>query len=276
MLLTDLINEDDLLNEISFKKTLGTAALGLGLMHGANSLYNYANPPAPNLTPQVAPINAETDEINTQDVNKAVNAIDRETPESPQSLLTSAELKKDFILKVKPLIDKQNAQIISDRKFLISINGYSHLNNAQHSRFQRIAKQYGTNDIKELLVRVDIVPETLTLAQAALESGWGQSQFAQNGDSLFGQKASRDSNNFASYDSYSQSIAAYMHNLNTNPAYSKFRNARYYMRKHGDSLNATLLARTLVAYDITGKAYTKKVSNMINHVIPKAEQLAMD
>lgn len=275
MLINDLINGGDLLNEISFKKTLGTAALGLGLIHGGQSLHNYEHPAAPNLTHQITPDVSSDKTLNISDIPKVVQAISKEAPQAEQPQLTTTELKTDFILKVRPLIDRQNAQIISDRKFLLSIQHSPHLNNQQQSKYEIICTQYNSSDIKELLVRVDVIPEALTLAQAATESGWGKSNFAQDGHSLFGQKVSRDSNDFASYDSFQQSITAYMHNLNTNPAYKKFRMARHYMRTHGNELNAVLLARTLTAYDSTGKAYTKKIQLMINHVIPQAERLAM-
>jgi Bax protein len=260
------------LEEASFGKTLGSAALALGLGMGGNSLYKFANPPAPVLHHAVA---HTSDEGDAPSINTLDTMMQSEKPNQSNTVQqTPEQIKKAFILKIKPLIDKENDSILSDRNFLIHIENKSNLDNHQTAKFQLISKKYGSNDIKELLSRVDVIPTVLTLSQAALESGWGSSKFAVNNHSLFGQKASRDSNDFASYANINQSVQAYMHNLNTNPAYKKFRQARYYMRKHGDELNPILLARTLVAYDSTGNKYTKKIQNMVKNVIPKAEELA--
>jgi len=288
MRLDDLFETE--LDEASFRKTLGTAALGLGLLHGGADIASKFNQPTHAATSSSTTQYKDDSDVLTPlpdpdpviDISKYKPTKKSEPTKQVKPEVTldtddksPAELKKEFISKIKPLVDKQNNKILSDRKFLLSIrNNLSHLTGEQKARYKNICATYKSDNINDLLLKVDVIPSELTLAQAALESGWGTSDFAQNNASLFGQKASRDSDQFAQYENYQQSISAYMHNLNTNPAYSKFRNARHYMRSH-NSMNAAILAKTLVAYDSTGTAYTKKIQHMITHVIPKAEKLAL-
>jgi Bax protein len=133
--------------------------------------------------------------------------------------------------------------------------------------------------LKELLRRVDIVPPSLALTQAALESGWGTSRFAQEGNALFGQKAFNDSvdsllsrhkkpadvHRYRSYDSLMSAVRSYVHNLNSHPAYGEFRSQRAELRKKaGDGpLDGDNLARTLLRYSERGLSYTADIRQMM-------------
>ena len=130
------------------------------------------------------------------------------------------------------------------------------------------------DDIKlaELLLhRVDTIPVALALAQAAVESGWGTSRFAQQGNALFGQwawtesagmrplAASNERAVVRSFGSLFESVRAYMHNLNTHQNYSRFRDARYHLRPQAEKIKASRLATYLDSYAEIGQAYVKKL-----------------
>ena len=111
----------------------------------------------------------------------------------------------------------------------------------------------------------------LALAQAAVESGWGTSRFARQGNALFGQWAWTDSagmrplaasNDHAvvrSFGSLLESVRAYMHNLNTHQNYKRFRDARYSLKPQAEEVKAIRLAAYLDSYAEIGQAYVKKL-----------------
>ncbi len=133
--------------------------------------------------------------------------------------------------------------------------------------------------LRELMRRVDAVPPSLALTQAALESGWGTSRFAQEGNALFGQKAfndtveslltrhskAEDAHRYRSYDSLLSAVRSYVHNLNSHPAYGEFRAQRAEARKKAADapLDGDSLARTLLRYSERGLSYTADLRQMI-------------
>lgn len=129
---------------------------------------------------------------------------------------------------------------------------------------------------RKLLTRLDEIPPALALAQAAIETGWGSSRFALEGNSLFGQwtftKGSglqpnqRDNGAthlVASFPDLRASVRAYMRNLNTNSAYHEFRTARAAQRTAQQSLNADNLAAHLYRYSQRGEAYVNEIRRII-------------
>jgi len=130
--------------------------------------------------------------------------------------------------------------------------------------------------LEELLLRVDQVPVSLALAQAALESGWGTSRFALEGNSLFGQwvfsakgmdPAERPEGaryGVAQFRTLRASVAAYVRNLNTSWAYQEYRSLRAEMRASGDGgLRALPLAGELLHYSTRREAYVDEVRRVI-------------
>ena len=128
----------------------------------------------------------------------------------------------------------------------------------------------------ELLTRVDIVPPSLSLAQAASESGWGTSRFAAQGNSLFGQwtwgkglkpAEQRTSElgdyRVAAFDSTAQAAYAYALNLNTAPAYRDLRLKRADLRRQNLRISGTILADTLGNYSERGQAYVEDLKALI-------------
>ena len=128
------------------------------------------------------------------------------------------------------------------------------------------------------LQRVDAVPDHLVLAQAANESAWGTSRFAREGNNLFGQWCFRQgcglvpadrpedaTYEVARFDSVSQSIGSYMHNLNTGRTYQDLREIRAAARQKGREPDATALAGGLMSYSERGEDYISELRAMIRH-----------
>jgi Bax protein len=128
------------------------------------------------------------------------------------------------------------------------------------------------------LRRVDTLPEMLVLVQAANESAWGTSRFAREGNNLFGQWCFRQgcglvpqdrpagaTYEVARFDSVSESIGSYMHNLNTGYTYRELREIRAAMRANGRQPGADELARGLSSYSERGQEYIDELRSMIRH-----------
>ena len=144
---------------------------------------------------------------------------------------TGVEKKQAFIKHHKPFIDKINSSLLCDREKLIRLSHKQKLNIREQRWLRHISYLYGNNSYHEdrdfnwsnLLRKIDIIPASLVLAQAAKESGWGTSRFAQSGNNYFGQwcyvkgcglipenRKQNANHEVASYDSIEDSIAAYM------------------------------------------------------------------
>ena len=138
-------------------------------------------------------------------------------------------------------------------------------------------KQYGVlnKDLSTLKVRMDIVPVSLAIAQAAKESGWGTSRFAIEGNALFGQWTwsgegikpagidSEEKHKVMKFKVLKASVRAYQRNLNTHGSYKQFRSARANMRDSDVELDSLILADFLDKYAATGKEYTKIIKQII-------------
>jgi uncharacterized FlgJ-related protein len=137
-------------------------------------------------------------------------------------------------------------------------------------------EQLTTNDFAELLLRVDVVPPSLSLAQAASESGWGTSRFAAQGNSLFGQwtwgkglkpteqrTSSLGDYRVAAFDSTAQAAYSYALDLNTGRAYRDLRMERADLRRQGLRISGIVLAQTLVKYSERGQAYVDDLKALI-------------
>lgn len=153
-----------------------------------------------------------------------------------------------------------------------------------------IRKEYKVTQtgFKELLLRVDIIPTDLVLAQGIDESGWGTSHFAIEGNALYGQHYSESSKGtylttpgghvkVASFDSLYHSTASYIHNLNTTRAYEKLRSIRAEKRTQKEQLTGNDLVVALLHYSTRGQEYVDNLlSIMRHHKLSQLNQLAFD
>ena len=185
--------------------------------------------------------------------------------------------KNLFIQIILPLVIKENQNIRLERKKLFSILNKNKNTKAEKNWIAKKLKQYGVvkNDLSTLKVRMDEVPVSLAIAQAAKETGWGTSRFAQEGNALFGQwtwsgegikPAAADNNTthkVMKFNVLQASIKAYQRNLNTHSSYKQFRSVRAELRDEGKKLDSLVLSKYLDKYAETGKEYVKILQQII-------------
>jgi len=195
----------------------------------------------------------------------------------------SKKRKELFFRAVLPLVLQVNEEITRDRKRL------SDLIAAKNSGYKTgpidrlwlivMAERYRSKsgDLNALIKRVDVIPPSLALAQAAEESGWGTSRFVREGNAMFGQWTTenseqsivpntRDENKthrIKAFDSLLQSVRAYARNLNTHRAYRHLRTKRHQLRTDGNPLDGMTLAEQLTSYSERGEKYVKTLRSII-------------
>ena len=199
-------------------------------------------------------------------------------PNEIKQIENSKERKSLFIKIILPLILEENNRILLDRKRLFRILNKNKNSKKEINWLNIKFKQYGVlnKDIPTLKVRMDIVPVSLALAQAAKETGWGTSRFALEGNALFGQwtwsgngikPAGAEDNTkhkVMKFKVLKASVRAYQRNLNTHSSYKNFRQLRAQLRDDSEKLDSLLLADQLDNYAETGKEYTKILKQIIN------------
>ena len=189
--------------------------------------------------------------------------------------------KKKFIADLFPVIHSANQDIIEKRNIFFEIEKKiqsNNLNVLEAAILKKLFNEYKVknNDLAELKKRIDIVPISLAIAQAAIESGWGTSRFAQEGNAYFGQKIigikangikPSDSENplikVRIFENLNDSVKAYLNNLNTHFAYKNFRKSRNELRSFGKTLEGEVLANQLKKYSELGNEYINNVQEII-------------
>ena len=168
--------------------------------------------------------------------------------------ITSVQLKKETFIKIiLPLVVAENQKIIKDRKKLKSL----------------------FSSMQELTKRMDIIPVSVAIAQAAKESGWGTSRFALEGNAIFGQwtwngrgiapllRTKTESHKILRFPILRASVKAYKNNLNTHKSYKDFREKRLSLRLKRKPIKGMKLIHTLDNYAETGVEYTKILAQII-------------
>jgi Bax protein len=195
--------------------------------------------------------------------------------------------KRYFFDYLKPLIRRENAQILAERRRLSTIRRDLAVGRgigAADRRFvARLARSYRLEPrgsyrimLDELLQRVDVIPDSLVLAQAAKESGWGSSRFARQANNLFGQwcfeqgcglvprrRPEGATHEVRKFDSVSASLRSYVRNLNTHPQYERMRELRAALRARRAPLCGVRLAEGLDGYSARGSEYVREVQMLI-------------
>jgi len=217
---------------------------------------------------------------NLKDVrkNKLVKPISLDLLPKEIVKIENAKKRKDlFIQIILPLIIEENNSIKLDRRKLFSILNKSKNTNSEQEWLNVKFKKYGVvnKDLSTLKVRMDEVPVSMAIAQAAKETGWGTSRFAQEGNALFGQwtwsgegikpaDAEDDSTHkVMRFKVLQASVKAYQRNLNTHSSYKGFRSARAELRDEGKKLDSMILSEYLDKYAETGKEYVKILQQII-------------
>lgn len=170
---------------------------------------------------------------------------------------------QSFVFTFDPLIDRANNKILADRRFLLSIiNPKHHLDEQERAWLDDKMAAYNASNVNDLLIKMDIIPKSMALAQGALESGWGSSSLARQSNAFFGMISGVGG--FSSYKSAQDSVNDYIHNLNTHPAYKEFRQARAQARQERQKLNSFQLIGHLGRYSERGQAYINHLRYMMS------------
>ena len=205
--------------------------------------------------------------------------------------VTIENKKRLFFRGLAPLILRSNELIMLDRGRLENIRSSFNQNSSIAEEDQKwvlkLTKLYKVKPaeepvttlmLDELWTKVDIVPVSLALAQAAEESGWGTSRFAAQGNAVYGQwtwgenaitpeKQRKELGNYgiASFETLQQSICAYMLNLNTHNAYASLRSKRAELRKKDQKITGYELAGQLTKYSERGEEYVKGLRSLMDY-----------
>ncbi|WP_108652563.1 glucosaminidase domain-containing protein [Dongshaea marina] len=200
--------------------------------------------------------------------------------------------KKDTFFNYFYNISKhENMKILSERETLLNypkmLNSISRICH-KYSKFKCNPEQLNRKTIDSLLSRVDIIPYSLILAQAANESAWGSSRFARKANNYFGQwcfskgcgivplnRSIGMHHEVKKFNSPQESVAAYIFNLNTNSAYSKLREIRNQSHLTGKPITGTSLANGLQKYSTRGNDYIREIKQMIkyNHLAERFDSI---
>ena len=196
--------------------------------------------------------------------------------------------KQRFFEYLTPVIRAENERIREQRARLLEISEAVDAGESpgwMARRFlDRLAREYrvdaeslDTSELIDALVeRVDVIPRSLVLVQAAKESGWGSSRFARRANNLFGQwcfdpgcgvvpsnRPEGRIHEVQSFDTVRDAVASYVRNLNTHRSYEPLREVRAELRAADQPLRGTELARGLGRYSERGDAYVREVQSMI-------------
>ena len=198
-------------------------------------------------------------------------------PQEIKMIENTKKRKEFFIQIVLPLIIQENNNIRLDRKTLFTIINKNNNTVSEKKWLEKKYKQYGVNsrDLSVLKIRMDEIPTSLAIAQAAKETGWGTSRFAQEGNALFGQwtwsgeglkpkdAEKGKGHKVMKFNVLQASVRAYQRNLNTHSSYKEFRKARAEFRDLSKPLDSMELSKYLNEYAETGNQYVKVLQKII-------------
>ena len=202
------------------------------------------------------------------------------------SILTGK--KHEFIKALLPYIEEENRRLIALRKrvgiMLDKIERDLALSASEQQQISKLANQYRVKgdpliDLtarEEMLRKIDIIPPSLALAQAANESAWGESRFAQQANNLFGiwtydqdkglkpkRREEGKTHLVRIFDDFSESVRYYMYTLNSHPAYQELRQIRLQLRAANQVIEGQKLAAGLEKYSAKGQAYIDLIQRLI-------------
>ncbi|NNJ92804.1 MAG: hypothetical protein HKP55_14095 [Gammaproteobacteria bacterium] len=205
-----------------------------------------------------------------------------------ESHFSSSVKKQKFIELLLPHIDTENKKVLADRQWLKEISSkmktHGELSHRDNKKLNELCKAYKIESgvtptavlINQLLKRVDIIPASLTLAQAANETGWGTSRFAKEANNYFGiwtyeadkglkpRKRAADKKHYVRrFSSPAESVRYYMKLLNTHPAYRELRKIRSSLRDGSSEISGIELAQGLEKYSAKGTEYIKLITLLI-------------
>ena len=202
-----------------------------------------------------------------------------------KSISDITQRKKSFFTYLLPSIHKQNRFLEQQRQQLLTIQeGMEQKKPVDIAKLASLSKYYKVKKtdpqamLSELLNKVDEIPTSLVLAQAANESAWGTSRFATKANNYFGQwcftkgcglvpnqREQEAKHEVKAFDSADGSVAGYFHNINSNHNYQTLRDIRADLRRDQKTLDGVAMAEGLMRYSSRGEHYIKELQAMITY-----------
>ena len=202
------------------------------------------------------------------------------------------DIQDVFVFEMLPVIRKVNAEIAEQRSFANNIiqkfQQQINLSDQERSSFISLLKYYrmkasisfdslvcSPEFLDELFLKIDVIPEKIALAQAAIESSWGRSRFAREGNSYFGircrrpgcgiepEQAKNEDFYVKSYESINEGVKHYANFLNTGRYYNDFRERRKVSRSNGKELDPLYIVEGLIMYSVKRDVYIKNLKALI-------------
>jgi Bax protein len=203
-----------------------------------------------------------------------------------QEVQPVSERKQRFFDFLRPVVEAENARIREERKRVLQLRGTleagGELSESDRSWLDGMARRYRVemhdplSQARRLSRKVDVIPPSLALAQAALESAWGTSRFAREANNLFGEwcftagcgvvpkrRPAKATYEVEAFPDVGASVRSYMHNLNSHPAYAPLREIRAQARAQGREPTGAALAGGLYNYAAIGHEYVDHIRNVI-------------
>ncbi|CCK76509.1 conserved hypothetical protein [Oleispira antarctica RB-8] len=217
----------------------------------------------------------------TQKENESDTAANSSTPP-----INIKEKKTNFFNFLHPMIKKANADVLQQREKLLEIQAnLTNLNSQQVKTLAALVKTYKVDNdlpaekqVSELDIKINTIPASLVLAQAANESAWGTSRFAQEGNNYFGQwcfskgcgiipnsRNSGANHEVADFDSPYDSVKSYIKNLNRHESYETLRDLRQQAIDNNQAVTGVALAQGLIGYSERREEYVKEIQQMIRY-----------
>jgi len=222
--------------------------------------------------------NAQTKTVSPSHIASKDFTLDKDLPDF-RNYNDIQQKKTDFFMYLLPLVQAENAKIEKERAFIKSVQyDLNRLSQVDMIELQHLANKYKVegdieeSTVEELLKRVNTIPASLVLAQAANESAWGTSRFARKGNNLFGQwcyvkgcgivpkhRSKHQKHEVAKFSSVQHSVASYMLNLNSQFSYDVLRD----IRANNSNISGHELAYGLIKYSTRREAYVHEIQLMI-------------
>lgn len=199
-------------------------------------------------------------------------------------IYNTQDKKQQFFSYLMPIVEQVNKEVQVERDNVSLLQRKSSFTKQDKEYLNKIAKKYRvkiklsnrSTFFKQVLLKVDQIPPSLVLAQAANESAWGTSRFAVKGNNLFGQwcfskgcglvPERRDGNashEVAKFSSVFNSVESYILNLNRHSQYKELRAIRFQLRDSNRPINGIQLANGLIGYSERGQEYVDEIQSMI-------------
>ncbi len=211
----------------------------------------------------------------------SINVLSMGLPSEYYKIKDTKKMKQYFISYILDITKKENNKILRDRYFIKNI--YPNISripkySRNYKRFESITKRYKLSNkstFKDYLKTIDVIPNSLVIAQAIVESGWGKSRFTKQANNIFGQwtwsgkgltPINRDAGKkhmIKIFPSIKDSVKGYMINLNLGWGYKEFRTLRVKIRKSRKEPTGIVLSDTLINYSQKREKYVKILKNLI-------------